>query len=215
MILFNFISIFVFLLIGLYFDIKKGIIPNKYLKYSLLLGGILKIYELINYRYWQIWDIIVILTITFSILFVLFCLNIMRGGDLKVLIIFFFMIPFNYLYYFLLPFFLLILCFIVIIILFNYLINTLTREREGFRLLSSIETPIQKYRMFLLKLSCRFRNITELKDHKTSYKSLKYPYLVYNPFKKKIQILVEPTFSFLIPLILSYLCVLIFIILPI
>ena len=200
-----------FLLICLYFDTKYRIIPNKVIGSFFLFSCLLKTLELIIFRYVVNFYLLIIQIIFISMLSLMYFISFIKGGDLKVLIILILMIPHNIILYFLLNFFIINLFFVLVMILYHLLFNVLSKDRKAFTILKNIH----KFRTFLMRLTFKMVNITDISEYNKNIIYLKYPDLVYNSLENRLQIMVKNIFPFLIPLFFSYIVILVIIVLDI
>lgn len=145
MYLVNFSSIFLFLVICVYLDLEDRIIPNKFLKFYLLITFILNAFEVYYYLDVLFWYVIIktLVFVFISILtLTLFTLKLIGGGDGKVLFLLFHSLPFTYIFYFLKYFFLAFGSFLIIVLMFNYIAKPKIKNKEKREILTSIMNSI-------------------------------------------------------------------------
>lgn len=105
----NFISVFLFLVGCVYFDLKDRIIPNRFLRIYLIFSFFLMMVESFFYLeilYWYIIIKLLVFVFMFLLSLTLFSRKLIGGADAKVLILIFHSLPFIYIFYFLKYFFL-------------------------------------------------------------------------------------------------------------
>ncbi|MHA1489833.1 MAG: prepilin peptidase [Promethearchaeota archaeon] len=134
----NLISVFIFLAICVYYDLKNRIIPNRFLKIYFTISLILIIFDF--YYYLEVLYLYVIIkSIIFGLVFIfsliLFSLKLIGGGDGKVLILFFHSLPFMYLTYFFKYFFLVFGLFLYIIAIIKNITKAKSNNNEVLEIL--------------------------------------------------------------------------------
>ncbi|KKN46931.1 hypothetical protein LCGC14_0667970 [marine sediment metagenome] len=143
MYLLNLISIFTFLVICTYFDLKERIIPNKLLKIYLIVTVILIAFEFFYYLDLILWYITIKLVVFLSVFILsltLFSLKFIGGGDGKVLLLLFHSLPFLYIFHFL-QYFFLIFSFSLIVTATLIIITSKKEKRyeEGDSLIKTLK----------------------------------------------------------------------------
>lgn len=141
----NFVSIFLFLVICVYFDIKDRIIPNKFLRIYLIFTFILIVFEVFFYfeiLYWYVIIKLVVFVFMFLLSLTLFSRKLIGGADAKVLILLFHSLPFIYIFYFLKYFFLVFSFFLIVVLIFNHIIKVKDKGNAKMEMLPSIINSI-------------------------------------------------------------------------
>jgi Flp pilus assembly protein protease CpaA len=179
MYLINIFSIMIFLVICTGFDLKNRVIPDQFLGFYLLISFFLNFGELIMFGIISLLLItfrVLIILIVFILTLILFSLNLMGGGDGKVIVLIFCSLPMNLLLAFL-KFYFLFLGAIFIIIYFSFLI------------LDFLTINLQK-----ICKNLRFSSIKlELIISKINKKLSKYNYMKNNR-----------VFPFIVPILISF-----------
>ena len=141
----NFVSIFLFLVGCVYFDLKDRIIPNKFLRIYLIFTFILIVFEVFFYlEVLHLYIIIKLLVFVFIFLLslTLFSRKLIGGADAKVLILLFHSLPFMHLFYFLKYFFLVFSFFLIVVLLFSYIIKAKDKSNEKREMLTNVMKSI-------------------------------------------------------------------------
>ncbi len=141
----NFVSIFLFLVICVYFDLKDRIIPNKFLRIYLIITFLLIVFEGFFYfeiLYWYVIIKLVVFVFMFLLSLTLFSRKLIGGADAKVLILLFNSLPFTYIFYFLKYFFLVFSFFLIIVLIFNYIIKVKDKGNVKREMLTNIMKSI-------------------------------------------------------------------------
>jgi len=144
----NFVSIFLFLVICAYFDIKDRIIPNKFLRIYLIFTFILIVFEGFFYfeiLYWYVIIKLVVFVFMFLLSLTLFSRKLIGGADAKVLILLFNSLPFIYIFYFLKYFFLVFSFFLIVVLIFNHFIKVKDKSNVKREMLTNIMKSIIFY----------------------------------------------------------------------
>lgn len=141
----NLISVFLFLVGCVYFDIKDRIIPNRFLRIYLIFTFVLIVFEVFFYfeiLYWYV--IIKILVFVFIILLslTLFSRKLIGGADAKVLILLFHSLPFTYIFYFLKYFFLVFSFFLIGVLIFSHIIKAKDKSNVKMEIPTTIINSI-------------------------------------------------------------------------
>jgi len=143
----NFISVFLFLVGCVYFDLKDRIIPNRFLRIYFMFSFFLMMVE--SFFYLEILYLYVIIKLlVFAFMFLLgltlFSLKLIGGADAKVLILLFHSLPFIYIFYFLKYFFLVFSFFLIVALIFSHIIKT--KDKSNIKI--EIPTNIIKSILF-------------------------------------------------------------------
>ena len=137
----NFISIFLFLVICVYFDVKDRIIPNKFIRIYLIFTFILIVFEVFFYfeiLYWYVIIKLLVFVFMFLLSLTLFSRKLIGGADAKVLILLFHSLPFTYIFYFLKYFFLVFSFFLIVVLIFNHIIKAKDKGNVKMEILTNI-----------------------------------------------------------------------------
>ena len=195
-------------LISIYFEIKFRCLPKNIFCGMLLITFFFNITEIFLYKYcifMYFFYKFFFLSIAFCFSFYLFYLNIIGGGDSKVIFLLFLIIPLRNLTFLLLySFFLHFFIFLLFIILFNIILNYHKKNTELFRLylLINNENSLNYYLFFLSFFTFyNFTRMTYKNDVKYCIRSV---YFFFNYKCLKIQLLVQIKFPFIILLICSF-----------
>ena len=196
MIFLNLISIFFILLFFLYFDLKFRRIPNRFIKYFFIYACFLKNIELFLYRDVFLNDFflkILVLILILIIHFFMYHLKIIKGGDLKVVLLMYLIMPLNILLFFVFYFSIFMFLLIIVIIFFYLLINVENNKKEIYELF--FNTFFDAYgisktsKKFWIKMCYRFTNLEDInKKTQQTFRIFELDFF-YNPIKKKLQIL--------------------------
>lgn len=141
----NFVSIFLFLVICVYFDVKDRIIPNKFIGIYLIFTFILIVFEVFFYfeiLYWYVIIKLLVFAFMFLLGLTLFSRKLIGGADAKVLILLFHSLPFTYIFYFLKYFFLVFSFFLIVFLILNYTIKIKDKSNEKREMLTNIMKSI-------------------------------------------------------------------------
>ena len=143
----NFISVFLFLVGCVCFDLKDRIIPNRFLRIYFMFSFFLMMVE--SFFYLEILYLYVIIKLlVFAFMFLLgltlFSLKLIGGADAKVLILLFHSLPFIYIFYFLKFFFLVFSFFLIVALIFSHIIKT--KDKSNIKI--EIPTNIIKSILF-------------------------------------------------------------------
>ncbi|MFX1365829.1 MAG: prepilin peptidase [Promethearchaeota archaeon] len=134
MYLVNLVSIFLFLIVCVYFDLTYRRIPNKFLKIYLLITFVfitLEGYIYLDTIIWYIFIKSLIFSFIFLLTLTLFVFRLLGGGDGKVLILLFHSLPFIYIFHFLKYFFLVFGCFLLLFLIINYFLKNKMKNCEN------------------------------------------------------------------------------------
>lgn len=132
----------------------------------------------------------VYLFIVFILSFILFILKIFGGGDGKIVILIYLMIPTEFItLYHIYLFFLLFSIFFLLIFILNLLTNKIKRDFYSYEILFNFYIKLSKLKKIYLKTFYKFLLYSDLETYNGSKSVINNFFLVYNESKRKFQIL--------------------------
>ena len=192
----------------MYRDICFRKIPNKSLIFFFIVGFVFTLIEaqafctnLMNYVICK--SIIVLLTFTFS--FLLFCLKLLGGSDGKLIIFLFFVFPilsFNFRLFF--SFFSYLLILYLLLVSCNYLFNRFLTKSHPYNMLYALKENISYPRGAFLKLFYRFLDFSHINKYSDTKFQMKALTLFFNEEREKFQFLAQIRPPIAVLIFLSY-----------
>lgn len=135
-------------------------------------------------------------------------MQIIGGGDGKLIILIFITRPVEYLnLYFVISFFLLFSFYFILMFILNCILNNTLKANTSFITFFNLNLGFSVLKRFYIKSFYRFLHYSKLSDYKEEKFILKSIFLVYNNKKRSIEVLVQLRLPVIILIILSYLSV--------
>jgi Flp pilus assembly protein protease CpaA len=192
----------------IYSDIKLRKIPQRYFRFSYIIGTVLNIFEFSIF----LENIVVIIYLklfvaifVFSLALILFILKIIGGSDGKLLIFIFFVHPILFLNILdVFSYFLIFSLMFVIYFTVNLILNNKLKDSFSFILFFNFNIERSIFKKVFFKSFYRFFNYSDLCDYLERKYYIKSLNLIFNFNRNKFQILCQIRPPLIVLIILSY-----------